>query len=723
MPRLVIDGQPVEVEPGATILDAARRLGIAIPTLCHRDEPGDGQYACAWLEPMSACFLCVVQVEGRPTLTPACTAPAEDGMTVVTDSDDIRDARRTALELLLSDHAGDCLAPCVLACPAGLDVPGFITDALAGPHVEAIATLRARLPLAASLGRICPRFCETVCRRAHVDDPIAIRDLHRAVADRGLAADGPYTPERAPGTGKRVAIVGAGPAGLSAAFHLLARGHDCTLFDDHDEPGGRFRYGVPSFRLPPSVVAGEAAIIERLGGAFRPGVRVGRDVAFDDLRRDFDAVLIAVGAQSTAPPDCAGADLARPALDLLEQAARGDAPALNGAAVVAGGDHVAIACARTALRLGAEPVTLCWPGRRPTRGPLVALIHDAEAEGIDCRFETTLKMIAASNVIPSPLTGEGEGGGGSAAPGRRMNPDAPPPSSPSTTPGGGDASRAGDGVTVTLTCDGVDTTVTAAAVFAAMKRSVEPDVATAAGLSTGSTGITVDRRTMATSTPGIFAAGEAVTGGSFGVRAVAAGRLAAVAIDQFLAGADVTGEAPEVNVRIGTLSESDRAALFGGVEQAPRAAPERLDPTARRTTFDEVTAGLTDAAVEAEMARCLQCSCRKVASCRLRRHAAEYGADPRAYAGEHRPLAIEAGHADVVFEPGKCILCGLCLRIAADARERLGLTFVGRGFQVRTAVPFGETIAEGLRETAEACARACPTAAISLVNRREKRDG
>ena len=153
--KLTIDGRPVEVAPGQTILDGARKLGIAIPTLCHVE----GFPAAA------SCFVCAVKIEGRPNLWPSCAMPAAEGMVVTTDSEEVRTARKTALELLISDHAGDCVGPCRTGCPARLDIPNFISRIAAGDHRKAAEIVTEDLTLPASLGRVCPRLCEDRCRQ------------------------------------------------------------------------------------------------------------------------------------------------------------------------------------------------------------------------------------------------------------------------------------------------------------------------------------------------------------------------------------------------------------------------------------------------------------------------------------------------------------------------------------------------------------------------------
>ena len=263
-----IDGMPIEVDTGTTILDAARQLGITIPTLCH--VPG--------LEPASSCFLCAVQVEGRRNLSPSCALPLADGMVVTTNSDDVRGARRMALELLLSDHAGECVAPCAARCPAGLDIPGFVHALTEDQLQQSMAVVSQRLALPGALGRVCPRLCEQGCRRCEQDQGLAIGALHRFVADQDCKSDAPFAPTIATATGKRVAIIGAGPAGLSAAFFLLQKGHACTLYDAHAEPGGMLRYGIPEYRLPKNALDAEIASIQQLGAQLHMNMRWGRDV-------------------------------------------------------------------------------------------------------------------------------------------------------------------------------------------------------------------------------------------------------------------------------------------------------------------------------------------------------------------------------------------------------------------------------------------------------------
>jgi ferredoxin len=285
MPKLTIDNLPVEVPPGATVLDAARKLGLDIPTLCHH-------HSCT---PQTSCLSCMVRINGGQRLLPSCAMPATDGMKVESETPEIHQARRTALELLLSDHAGDCRAPCQNVCPAHMDIPTMIRQINSGQYRDAIVTVKEHIALPAVLGRICPELCEAGCRRKNLDDSVSICRLKRFVADTDLASPEPYLPPCKPATGKKVAIIGTGPTGLAAAYYLQQFGHACTLFDDHPLPGGNLRYAVPLEKLPRQVIDQEVAIIQKLGAQFRLNTALGADITLDQLQQDFDAILLAIG--------------------------------------------------------------------------------------------------------------------------------------------------------------------------------------------------------------------------------------------------------------------------------------------------------------------------------------------------------------------------------------------------------------------------------------------
>lgn len=513
---LQIDGREVQVPPEQTVLQAARRLGIEIPTLCFLEQCG----------PLTSCLVCLVKVRsnGQNRLVPACATKVQPGMVIESETEEVHQARRTALELLLSDHVGDCLSPCQRLCPLGLNIPVMLRQIEAGRQDQAIVTVRNALPLAAVLGRLCHHPCENGCRRAGWDQAAAIRELERRVAETDLASREPYIPARKPRTRKSVVIVGAGPAGLAAASYLLQRGHACTVVDRHGKPGGTLRSLVDEQALPRSVLDQEIALLQRLGLQFKLGVEFGTIVTLDGLQRGFDAVLLAMG------------------------------------------------------ELG--------PG-----------------EGGRCGVERT------------------------------------------------------------------------------------------------AAGIRIDPETFQTSVSNVFATGSAVRPVKQVVRAIAEGQAAAECIDQFLSGQRIRPRKKSFSSMMGRLEKPELELFLKGVSPAPRHA------------FD-LRLGLTPADAPAEAARCLHCDCRAAGNCQLQHYAQLYGADPNHYREQRRSFEQHRRQGRVIFEPGKCILCGICVQLTEQAREPLGLTFVGRGFDVRVAAPFQRSIAEGLQKVAAACVEHCPTGAL-----------
>jgi len=306
--RLTVDRRAVDVPAGATILQAAKQLGIFIPTMCHRDG----------FEPSTSCMVCVVEVVGQKNLLPACGALAGDGMEIFTSTEKVVQARKTAIELLLSEHAGDCLAPCQTGCPADMNIPLMIEQILAGRVDLAIETIKRDIALPAVLGRICPAPCEKVCRRKDHDQPVAICLLKRFAADDDLGHPNPYRPVCKEPTGKKVAIIGAGPAGLSAAYYLTQQGVKCVVFDKFDKPGGALRNGPLKQVLPDDVLDRETSLIFSLGPEFRGCTEIGKDISFEQICAEYDAVFAACGGAETHNISSFG-------LEMSEKGVRADA--------------------------------------------------------------------------------------------------------------------------------------------------------------------------------------------------------------------------------------------------------------------------------------------------------------------------------------------------------------------------------------------------------------
>lgn len=285
MINITINDRKVSLADGSTILDAAEKLGVHIPTLCH----------IKGCKSNTTCMICTVHELNRDSLILACAMPVGEGMRIETDNEKVRGFRKDTLDLLLSEHVGDCEAPCMRICPAGMNIPLMTRQIKENNYKEAIITVKKDIALPAVLGRICPAPCENGCNRKYYDTPVSICSLKRFVADIDLAQESPYRPWKKLDSEKKAVIIGAGPAGLSAAYYITRLGHDCTVFDSNTKPGGLLRYGVPDDKLPKSVLDTEIEQIQALGVKLKMEQTLGTDFSMDELKDEFDAVVLAFG--------------------------------------------------------------------------------------------------------------------------------------------------------------------------------------------------------------------------------------------------------------------------------------------------------------------------------------------------------------------------------------------------------------------------------------------
>jgi formate dehydrogenase major subunit len=674
--RFTLDGQQLEVESGTTILQAAQERGIFIPTFCHHRK----------LKPFASCFVCVVELEGRPNLVPSCSTGAAEGMIVQTSSERVRKARRSCVELLLSDHTGDCLGPCMTACPAGIDIPGFIKHIALGEDRKALELIKRNMPLPGVLGRVCPRPCEAACRRQLVDEPIAICQLKRYPADVASALGQEYVPATGPPTGKRVAIVGSGPAGLTVAYYLQILGHQCTIFEAHTAAGGMLRYGIPSYRLPRRVIDAEVAVIERMGARFRFNKRVGDDLSLEQVRRDYDAVFLSVGAQRATWLGIPGESLENVlhGTGFLGEVARDESIRIGRRVLVIGGGNAAIDSARTALRIGAEQVTILYRRTREEMPAFDPEVRAALEEGVRIEYLATPARIERSEDGTLRVTCLNT---------RLGEPDETGRQRPVPIEG---SEHARD----------VDM------VIAAIGQRVDVRLVEGIALSGWGT-IRVDARTLETNLKGVFAGGDCVVGPDIVVNLVRMGRQAAVAIDQYLLGREVVGEGAPYNHSMGGLAEVPQE-VAAGFDPASRILSPHRDPEARSKNFAEVEAGFTPEMARAEARRCMECGCRDARGCRLRDYASRFGADPERFAGERRSYDRDVSHPDIVYEAHKCIQCGTCVRITEEWLGTSALGFVNRGFAARVRPALGRPLGEVPRAGLETIVDECPVGALTL---------
>ncbi len=680
MPNLsfMLNGKEVRAKAGSTILESARLNGVTVPTLCHDPR----------LKPTAACRICLVEVEGAKGPMPACTSLIAEGMVVRTHTDDLADIRRMALELLLSDHYGDCTAPCKLACPAGVDVQGYIALIAAGEYKEALKLIKETLPLPLSIGRVCPRFCEQKCRRNLLEGPVAIDALKRFVADRDLNGGLPYTPRPKPPTGSRVAVVGGGPAGLTAAYYLALEGHGVDILDASSALGGMLRYGIPEYRLPKKILDKEIASITRLCNKVKLNARLGRDFTIEGLKaQGYKAIFIGLGAQADQQMRVEGEDSpgVLSGIGFLREVALGKKVSLGKRVVVIGGGNTAIDVSRTALRLGADEVTIAYRRSREEMPANAEEIEQAEEEGVKIDFLTAPTCVTCCEGGIEGLTCTRMELGEPDASGRRR----PVP------------------------IEGSEFAMTADTVIAAIGQTMD-----SSGLDDGIAltkrgYLEVNKDTMETGVEGIFSGGDCVSGPATVVEAIAAGRRAARSIDQYIRGLPITPEPKPYNCVKGDI-EDINPEDYKDEKRISRAEMPMLKPTERKRSFQEIEMGLSEETALKETERCLACGCQDIYECELRRLATEYGADDSRYAGRKHRLGInEDEHPFITKDQNKCVLCGRCVRICTEVMGISAWGFVNRGFETVVEPSLGMELAETDCTSCSQCVSTCPTGALT----------
>ncbi|MHB0912146.1 MAG: NADH-quinone oxidoreductase subunit NuoF [Armatimonadota bacterium] len=455
-------------------------------------------------------------------------------------------------------------APCAHACPAGTSVPKYIGLITQRRFSDALRIVREYNPFPAVCGRVCNAPCETKCRRAQVDESIAIRDLKRFVAD----AEAPPVRTRSEKTGKKVAIVGGGPAGLTAAFHLARMGHSPTVFEALPEAGGMLVWGIPEYRLPKEVLRKEIAAIAGLGVEIKTNARVDKGT-FEKMKKEYDAVFVAVGADKSWQLEVPGEELpgVYDSIKFLRDTQAGEKIELGKNVVVVGGGNAAIDAARTAARQGAK-VTILYRRLREDMPADPHEIEEAEREGVKIKFL----------VAPTEITGDG----------RVQNVRCQLLELAEFDSSGRRKPKPVKTAIIDVPADSVISAI-----------SQEPDLGFLEGVKARKGKIAVDEAAM-TSTPGVFAGGDAVSGPWTVVGAIGAGAKAARSIDVYLGG---TGEIP---------SDIEEIAIPGAPEdvddvvETPRAEMKKL-AVEERVGGAEVELGYTREQALAEANRCLRC--------------------------------------------------------------------------------------------------------------------
>ncbi len=680
--EVTLNGKKIVTDAGITILELARRQGIEIPTLCHDEE----------LTPYGSCWVCAVEVTGRRGFVTSCGTYLTAGMEIITDNDDIHKARKMALELLISNHYADCEAPCKIACPDHVDVQAYVSLIANGQYHEAVRVIKDTLPMPLSIGRVCPAFCEKECRRQIVEEPIAIRQLKRFCADEDLNDAWNYIPERMPEKGKKIAIIGGGPSGLTCGYYLSNNGYDVTVFEGSPQAGGWLRYGIPEYRLPKAILDREIELMCANGMRIKCNAPVGDGITIRQLGIDYDAVYIAIGAQKAVPMPVQGSDLngCYLGVDFLKAFAMGNAPTLGKRVAIVGGGNTAIDCARTSLRLGSD-VTIIYRRTKEEMPAEPFEIAASEHEGIRFLYLTNPVEYIGENGILREVVLEKMKLGEPDSSGRRR----PEPT----------------GEFFTEPFDAIIAAISQVPDVDMFSREENYAGDTILPISRWQTAI-VDQNSMHTGLGNIFAGGDFQRGAATAIEAIADGRVAAIAIDNFLQGSQLTTDKPRFDAKKGSKVKDISIEEYKDFEQIDRIPMPEIALTKAQSTFEEVETGYLERDAIKEAERCLECGCQVNETCALRQYCTEYDIVPERFGGSIAKHPIDHSHPFIQRDANKCINCGRCIRTCAEIQGAAVLGYIYRGFPTVVAPEFGLSLTDTGCESCGKCIAVCPVGAL-----------
>ncbi|MDR2528089.1 MAG: FAD-dependent oxidoreductase [Synergistaceae bacterium] len=661
--KVIIDGRDVYGFPGQKVLDLCGEMEIEIPTLCYDPR----------LSVHGGCSVCLVEIEGARALMRACANAIAPGMVIRTNTERVLAARRLALELMLSDHAGDCRPPCNIVCPAQGKVQSYVNLTAQGRYREALDVIHENVTLPASIGRVCPAPCQEKCRRSLVDEAVSIREIKRFVADWGLTSLGnvPKIVEN----GKKIAVVGGGPAGLSCAYFARLMGYGVTIYEKESHLGGMMRYGIPDYRLPSAVLEAEVRWILDHGVRVEMGTALDRDVALTALRSRYDAVVLAMGCWKSSSMRVEGENLPGVVggIDFLYTVNTHNPMKIGRRVAVVGGGNTAMDACRGARRLGAEKVCVVY---RRTRGEMPAEdveIREAMEEGVEFLYLAAPKAVEgdgkAQRLVCERMTlGEPD------ASGRR----GPVPT----------------GETFVLEVDTVIAAIGQGVDFAQTPKELHDGRR-----------MKVDEH-YATPLPGVFVCGDQQTGAKIAIEAIGSGHGCAESVAHYLRHG--VPKKPFVYDVTSIVGPED----FTHIEKLPREHP-REDSVERRLAAPgvEYAHGLTEEQVLRESSRCMECACPDAHECKLREYAINLEAHPERVAGEHM-VKREIVNRYYVRNMDKCILCGRCVRVCGEVAGVHAIDFAKRGFESLMAPQFYRDMEASDCTFCGLCSQVCPVGAL-----------
>ena len=686
--NIVLNGNYISALEGDSLLDVARNNGVEIPTLCHDPR----------LEPFSSCFVCVVEVESMRGLQPSCSTRVAEGMVINTDNEKVYKSRQSALELLMSNHYADCVAPCTETCPANVDVQGYISLIDKGLYKEAVALIKEDNPLPAICGRVCVRPCEAACNRNEVDEntPVGIDYMKRFISDYDLASDQHYIPEVAPPSSKNIAIIGAGPGGLSAASFLARKGHHCDIFEAAPEPGGWLRYGIPEYRLPNDLLKKEISTVTELGTNIFCNKKLGANIHFDELQKEYDSIVLAVGSQTGTLVGVEGdeAENVFSGINFLKNLEiTKNKPDFSGKKiVVVGGGNTAMDCCRTAIRLGSTDVKVVYRRTEKEMPANPIEIHESKLEGVEYLFLTNPIRInkdeegeLKSITLIKMKLGEADASG-------RRRP---------------------------FPIEGTEYNIEADFVLAAIGQQTDVHFIEEVNASAKEGQLQVDKwgnikvnkDTLQTGIPFVFAAGDGVTGPATIIEAIGQAKIASHSCNQYLMGEEPTPiHKPFVSLR-SNFNKQDKnhfKSLF--VKQNKIEMP--VTDEHKRLNFNEVELGYSEEMCRTEAARCMECGCGEFFDCDLQSFSDEYNVDQKKYAGDFNEYKIDFRHPYIEIDNNKCILCSRCIRICDEIVGANALGLINRGFSTYVAPALGMSLADTNCQSCGLCIDTCPTGAM-----------
>lgn len=688
--NVILNGKNVKGNKGEYILALAKRNGYEIPTLCNDDR----------LEPYSSCYVCVVEIEGMRALQPACSTRIAEGMKIETNNGKVFRARKTALDLLLSNHYADCHGPCKQTCPAGVDVQGYISYIEKGMYHEAVALIKETNPLPAICGRVCVRPCEAACRRNLLDEGtgVGIDYMKRFAADYDLESPNKYKPVIKAATGKKVAVIGAGPGGLSAAFFLRKEGHDVDIYEAAPLAGGWLRYGIPEYRLPNDLLQKEVDNITEMGVNIFYNQKLGENLSYKALKFKYNSIILAIGSQKGTSIGCDGDDAINclSGIDFLKaMELSGKKHDFKGKTVaVIGGGNTAMDCCRSSLRCGAKKVYVIYRRTEKEMPANPIEIHESKLEGVEYLFLTAPVRVNKDKEgkIKSMTCIKMELGEPDAS-GRRRP----------------------------MVIDGSEYDVDMDYAIAAIGQKTvvnfieEVNINTNSGelKSTKWGDVDCDPLTLQTGVKRIFGCGDGVTGPATLIQAVGQAKIAALSCHQFLMDLPIVPEKKEF------LSKRDNFKLqvaedyTGKFLKQMREEMPTMDPKTRNN-FKEVELGYDNEKIAIkESMRCLECGCVAYFECDLKKYATQYDAEQKRYDGEFKQYDVDFRHPFIEIDNNKCVLCSRCIRTCREVVGANALGLVNRGFETYVAPSLGNALKDTLCESCGMCISACPTGAIT----------